>query len=142
MPGSVVRKAIADAACRGVNITIITPQHSDVGLFDILRNKYLGQLIKENIKILYYCPHNLHAKLMLVDSETFVIGSSNFDYRSFRFMHEINLAGHDKKIIETLKAHIEDSKSECIDFNYVLWLKRPWILKVIEWLLVPVRHFF
>lgn len=142
LPGSVIRKAITDAARRGVYVTIITPQHSDVGAFDILRNKYLGHLIRENISILYYRPHNLHAKLMLIDGETFVIGSSNFDYRSFRFMHEINLVGNDKNIINTLQAHIETSKTDCIDFNYDLWLKRPWILKVIEWLLVPVRHFF
>ncbi len=142
LPGSVIRKALIDAARRGVSVNIITPQHSDVGLFDILRNKYLGQLIKENINILFYRPHNLHAKLMLVDGHTFVIGSSNFDYRSFRFMHEINLLGHDTGIIETLKNHIETSKTDCIPFNYDLWLKRPKTLKFVEWILVSVRHFF
>lgn len=142
LPGSILRKSIIDAAQRGVNVNIITPQHSDVGLFDILRNKYLGIFIKENINIFYYRPHNLHAKLFIADRETFVLGSSNFDYRSFRFMHEINMVGNNKSIIEVLLKHIEETKTECIPFNYELWLKRPKTLKFIEWLLVPIRHLF
>jgi len=142
LPGSIVRKALLDAAKKGVEITIITPQHSDVTLFDILRNKYLGQFYKNNIHILLYRPQNLHAKLMFIDDEVFVIGSSNFDYRSFRFQHEINLVGKNKSIIEVIARHIEESKADCIDFNYTLWQKRPWILKTFEWFLVPVRRFF
>ena len=142
LPGKDIRKSIIDAAHRGVSVHIITPQHSDVGLFDILRNKYLGKLIEENINIHYYRPHNLHAKLLIVDRETFVMGSSNFDYRSFRFMHEINLVGNNQQIIQVLLNHIETSKADCIPFNYELWLKRPKTLKIIECMLVPIRHLF
>ena len=142
LPGSIVRKALTDAAKKGVKITIITPQHSDVGLFDILRNKYLGQLYEKNIRILLYQTQNLHAKLMLIDDDVFVIGSSNFDYRSFRFQHEINLVGKNKDIIGVIANHFEESKADCIEFNYAIWQKRPWILKTIEWILVPIRRFF
>ena len=142
LPGSFVRKALVEAANNGVKICIITPEHSDVGLFDILRNKYLGHFYKKNIQILYYRPQNLHAKLMLVDGAIFSIGSSNFDYRSFRFQHEINLLGNNKAIIEAITNHIEESKLDCVEFDYNYWLHRPWTLKLIEWLLVPIRHFF
>jgi len=142
LPGSIVRKALIDAARRGVKICIITPQHSDVALFDMLRNKYLGHFYENNIRILLYQPQNLHSKLMLIDDEVFVIGSSNFDYRSFRFQHEINLVGKDNAIIFRIAQHIEESKADCIAFNYAQWQKRPWILKTIEWILVPVRRFF
>jgi len=142
LPGSIVRKALIDVAKKGVKICIITPQHSDVGLFDILRNKYLGQFCENNIQILLYQTQNLHAKLMLIDDDVFTIGSSNFDYRSFRFQHEINLVCKNKAIIDVIAKHIEESKSDCIEFNYTFWQKRPWIQKIIEWLLVPIRRFF
>ncbi|MDD3877575.1 MAG: phosphatidylserine/phosphatidylglycerophosphate/cardiolipin synthase family protein [Bacteroidales bacterium] len=142
LPGSTIRKALINAAERGVLITIITPLHSDVELFDILRNRYLGLLFKNNIIIFQYYPDNLHAKLMLVDNETFCIGSSNFDYRSFRFMHEINLLGKNKNIIFLIVNHFAETKQDCHIFDYDKWLKRPWTLKIIELLLVPIRHFF
>lgn len=142
LPGSRIRRALFEAAERGISVNIITPEHSDVGLFDILRNKYLGQFYKHDIQIHLYRPNNLHAKLMLVDGETFIIGSSNFDYRSFRFQHEINLIGDNKAIIETIANHLEESKTDCVQFNYDYWKRRPWTLKVVEWLLVPIRHFF
>jgi len=142
LPGSIVRKALIRAAERGVSVQIITPQHSDIGSFDILRNKYLGELTKKNVFIFFYRPYNLHAKIILVDGETFVVGSSNFDYRSFRFQHEINLVGSDKNIVIALQKHIEESKANCVYFNYDQWQKRAWIVKLIEWMLVPIRHFF
>lgn len=142
LPGSRLRKALFDADSRGVEVTIMTPEHSDIALFDILRNKYMGLFHRKNIHIWLYGPQVLHAKLLLVDDDTFVIGSSNFDYRSFRFMHEINLLGYDQNIMQALTRHALDTKSDCTPFNYEKWLKRPRTLKFIEWLLVPVRHFF
>jgi len=142
LPGSIIRKQLINASNRGVKITIITPKHSDLSVFDTLRNKYLGLLFKNNIDIYLYQPYNLHAKVFLVDGKTFCIGSSNFDYRSFRFQHEINLAGTDTFIIENLKNHLKESIQDCVLFDFEEWTNRPLILKFIEWLLVPIRHFF
>ncbi|MDL2261905.1 phosphatidylserine/phosphatidylglycerophosphate/cardiolipin synthase family protein [Bacteroidales bacterium OttesenSCG-928-I21] len=142
LPGSSIRKAILDAINRGVKIRIIIPLNSDVRLFDILRNKYLGQHHKNGVEIVEYTPNNLHAKVFLVDDNKFVMGSSNFDYRSFRFMHEINLCGKNSEIISLIKKHIGESASESIPFNYEKWENRRLSTKIIERLLVPLRHFF
>ncbi len=142
LPDSTVRKALTNAAERTVKVTVITPLHSDVGLFDILRNKYLGPLHKSNIRILQYKPHNLHAKIMCIDKKTFCIGSSNFDYRSFRFQHEINLVGDEASVASMLQKHIDDTSKDCLPFDYQKWLRRPRTLKAIEFLLVPIRHLF
>jgi cardiolipin synthase len=44
LPGFMLRKAMMDAARRGVDVTVIMPKHSDVRMIDILRNKYFGLL--------------------------------------------------------------------------------------------------
>jgi len=142
LPGSYVRKAILDAAERGILIKIIIPYHSDVSMVDILRNKYLGELHHANIDILFFKPKNIHAKIFVVDQRRFIIGSSNFDYRSFRFMHEINLFGKDRTISKQLNEHISKTIEDCEPFNYDYWLKRPKIEKFLEAMLVPFRHFF
>jgi cardiolipin synthase A/B len=142
LPGYFLRKALMDACKRGVDVTVIVPKRSDVLLIDILRNRYLGPLHQEGLKFLYYLPANLHSKAILVDNEIFALGSPNFDYRSFRYMHEIILVGREETIINQLSKHIEETISECEPFNYEKWLHRPRFQKFIEWLLLPFRHFF
>jgi len=140
LPGFLLRKAMIDSAKRGVKITVILPQQSDVNLIDVLRNKYLGPLNNGGIQFLFYKPNNLHAKLILVDNSNFAIGSSNFDYRSFRYMYEIMLFCSEPKISEQLKDHIQKTISESLPFDIKKWNDRPLINKFFEWLLLPFRH--
>lgn len=140
LPGFLLRKAMMDAAKRGVKVTVILPKQSDVNLVDILRNKYLGPLNKNGINFLFYQPNNLHAKLMLIDKDIFAIGSSNFDYRSFRYLYEIMLIGRHHEIVEQINGHINRTISESTAFDLKRWQDRPIINKFFEWLLLPFRH--
>jgi cardiolipin synthase len=140
LPGFLLRRTLMDAAQRGVEVNIILPRHSDVTLIDILRNKYFGVLYKSGVNILFYEMNNLHAKLLLVDKKTFAIGSSNFDYRSFRYMYEIMLIGNNESIAQQISKHVEITISDSKLFNYENWKKRPLINKFFEWILLPFRH--
>ncbi len=140
LPGFLLRKALMDAAQRGVDVKIILPKQSDVTLIDILRNKYLGPLNNKGIQFLFYQLNNLHAKLLLIDKSVFAIGSSNFDYRSFRYMYEIILVGSNEDIANQLHQHTIRTLDDAQEFNYSAWKKRPLINKIFEWSLVPFRH--
>jgi cardiolipin synthase A/B len=140
LPGFLLRKALMDAAKRGVDVKVIMPKHSDVRMIDILRNKYLGLLFKNKVKLLFYIPHNLHAKLLLIDNRIFSISSANFDYRSFRYQYEIALIGKDIDILRQLQEHIQETLNSSEEFSYDAWLKRPLIEKIFEGILVPFRH--
>jgi len=140
LPSFFVRKALMDAAKRGVDVVVIMPRHSDVGLIDVLRTRFLGLLYRNGVRLLFYTPHNLHAKLLLVDNEVFSIGSPNFDYRSFRFQHEIVLIDTDTSAIDQIKQHISVTLKNCEEFRYDLWVKRSAIQKLFEWMLLPFRH--
>jgi len=140
LPGYLLRKALIDAAQRGVKVQVIIPRRSDVGLVDILRNKYMGALHVSGIHFLMYFPHNLHAKLLLIDYKQFSIGSPNFDYRSFRYMYEIAILGNQKDIAHQVLNHIQITTENTEDFDYDLWKRRPLINKFFEWLLLPFRH--
>lgn len=140
LPGYFLRKALTDVAKKGVEVTVLLPKQSDVNLIDVLRNKYLGPLHKNGVRFLFYTPNNLHAKLMLIDEKTFAVGSSNFDYRSFRYMYEIVLTGSEKSIAGQIEKHIAKTISESIPFDYPKWKDRPLINRFFEWLLLPFRH--
>jgi cardiolipin synthase len=140
LPGFFLRKALIDAAKRGVDVKVIMPKNSDVRMIDILRNKYLGLLYKNKVNLLFYVPHNLHAKLLLIDNRIFSISSANFDYRSFRYQYEIALIGKDIDILHQLQEHIQETLNNSEEFSFDRWLKRPLIEKIFEGILVPFRH--
>jgi cardiolipin synthase len=140
LPGFMLRKSLIDAARRGVKINIFLPKKSDVNLVDILRNKYLGPLAKKGINILFFESNNLHAKIFLADNKIFGIGSSNFDYRSFRYMFEIMLFGDNPEVAQQVFRHVEGTRKSTVPFIYEQWKSRPPIEKFFEWLLLPFRH--
>jgi len=140
LPGFSFRKALMDAAQRGVDVKIFTSKNSDVQMVDMLRSKYLGALHKAGVKIMFYKPYNLHAKLFLVDKRIFGVGSTNIDYRSFRYMHEICLMGRNEDVINEVFKHFEVTEAESVMFNYDVWKKRLLIQKFFEWLLIPFRY--
>ena len=142
LPGFLLRKAMMDASKRGVKITVIMPKHSDVGMVDLLRNKYLGLLHNAGINLLFYLPHNLHAKLLMIDDEIFSISSANFDFRSFRYQYEIALIGTEPDVLRQLNEHVSETLRNSQELDYLEWKRRPLIQKIFEWILLPFRHFF
>ncbi len=140
LPGFLLRKALMDAAKRKVKVKIIVPKHSDVRLIDILRNKYLGVLHKNGIEVLFYLPHNLHAKVLLIDQDIFSIGSPNFDYRSFRYQHEIVMVGSVKSVSRQVYGHLKETMRNSENFNFGDWQKRSPFQKFMEWVILPFRH--
>ncbi len=142
LPGSSLRKALVEAAQRGVSVNVHIPKKSDVGALDLLTSKYLGEMAEQNVRFFFYLPQNLHAKIFLADRTHFVIGSSNFDYRSFRYQHEICLAGQHTSLVRQIVSHINESRKDSEPFNYEYWLKRPIMQRFFEWVLIPFRHLF
>jgi cardiolipin synthase len=142
LPGYLLRKALMDAGKRGVDVKVIMPKHSDVRMVDLLRNKYFGMYYKNNVKLLFYFPYNLHAKLLIIDNKTFAVSSANFDYRSFRYQYEISLIGHEPEVLRQLEIHVRETLSSSEEFNYERWKNRPLIEKIFEWILLPFRHLF
>lgn len=140
LPGFRLRRELTEAVRRGLDVRVIIPRRSDVNLVDILRNKYLGPMHQAGVRFLLYKPHNLHAKLMLVDGSIFSIGSSNFDYRSFRYMYEIVLIGQHESITAQVQHHIEETIIDAEMFNFEHWKNRPLLNRFFEWLLLPFRH--
>jgi cardiolipin synthase len=142
LPGYKMRKCLADAAKRGVSVKVILPRHSDVRSIDLLSSKYYGFYYSNKISLIFYSLNNLHAKLLLIDGETFGIGSPNFDYRSFRYQHEVMLFGTHKGIVDEVKRHVDETMQNCLPFDHLSWMRRPRIEKVLGWLLLPFRHMF
>ena len=74
------------AAKRGVDVRIITPGIPDKRVVFQLTRSYYAALARNGVRIFEYAPGFMHAKQMLVDDETAVVGTINLDFRSL-YLH-------------------------------------------------------
>ena len=132
IPSYLVRKAILKAIKRGVEVCLIIPWDSHVGIVDIVRNRYLGKLYRDGVKIYYYKKSLLHSKLLIIDDKFFLLGSSNVDYRSFVHSYEINFIGNDRDMINALVDYNNDTKKKSELFNYQEWKNRSSFIEILE----------
>ncbi|MFA5019933.1 MAG: phosphatidylserine/phosphatidylglycerophosphate/cardiolipin synthase family protein [Candidatus Pacearchaeota archaeon] len=140
VPSLGIRQALKDAAQRGVEVKIAVPKISNVKSVNIIREAYLGELWRCGAYI-YYFNKFTHSKLMVIDNNYFILGSSNMDYRSFRHQYDINLLGKDKKIIAVLKRYFDRTIFDCVLFDYKKWSSRSLSQKIGGFILKSVRRY-
>lgn len=80
--GDSLRAALCRAALRGVDVRIVTPGIPDKKTVYRLTRANYGILLKTGVKIYEYTRGFIHAKSVLCDGESAVVGTINFDYRS------------------------------------------------------------
>lgn len=107
VPDTTLHGALGMMARLGRDVRIIVPRKSDHLLPDLARDYYLRDLAQQGVKILGYDVGMLHAKLMLIDDETGVAGSANFDMRSFYFNYEIALFIHSSPQTVQIQDYVE-----------------------------------
>ena len=88
VPSESARMVLISAALRGLDVRLMVPARSDSRLVDAAARSYFDELLAAGVQIYCY-PKMLHTKALLVDNETVILGSSNFDNRSFRLNFEL-----------------------------------------------------
>ena len=90
VPSESAMMALTSAALRGVDTALVVPRHSDNRLVTLAARSYFEDLARAGVRV-YEFPRMLHSKALLVDDGTSILGSSNFDHRSFRLNFELSL---------------------------------------------------
>jgi cardiolipin synthase len=112
-PDSSLMDALIIARHRGVEVKIISPKSSDHFFVDIARSAFLRVLHKEGAEILFYKNRMLHAKAFVFDDESVVLGSANFDSRSFFYNFEVVSFLYTKRDIKIVVSWIEKLFLDC-----------------------------
>jgi cardiolipin synthase len=89
VPDEAVMKALQLAALRGVDVRIITTGKGDSLPVYLAGFHYIHELRGLDIRFYAYAPGFLHQKALLVDEHIAVVGTHNFDNRSFRLNFEV-----------------------------------------------------
>ena len=70
---------------------LLVPRMSDSRLVTYAARSYFDDLLAAGVKVYEYGPRMLHTKAMLVDDDLAIVGSANFDARSFRLNFEVSV---------------------------------------------------
>ena len=95
LPPEPLTMALGLAAMRGLKVDILLPENSNHAILDWARRVPLRPLIEAGCRVwLMPAPFD-HSKLMTIDDSWSLIGSANWDTRSFRLNFELNVELHD-----------------------------------------------
>ena len=123
--GSARREMVRAVSERGVEVKIIVPgKHSDHMLTRSSSRRLFGELLKAGARIYEYEQAMIHAKILMIDGLWSVVGTTNFDNRSFGLNDEINLAARDEELTARIHEDFARDLSESREVTYEEWRHR------------------
>lgn len=100
---------LASAARRGVKVTLLVPgPHIDSRLVSYASKTYYRDLLEAGVAIHEYLPTMIHTKTVTVDGNIALIGSPNFDTRSFALNYEEALVVFHSGLVQQLNRSFDD----------------------------------
>ncbi|MBA3914931.1 MAG: cardiolipin synthase B [Acidobacteriales bacterium] len=118
---------------RGVEVTLIVPGvRSDHLLTRSSSRRAYGKLLKAGAAIYEYEPAMIHTKTLMIDGLWGVVGSTNFDNRSFGLNDEVNLAVRAPNFVERLEQDFARDLAQSKRVTYEDWRRRPVLQRAPE----------
>lgn len=106
LPGRKFRRALLDAAQRGVRVVLFLQGMVEYRLQHYATLALYDKLLRAGIEIHEYRPSFMHAKVAVVDAKWATIGSSNIDPFSLWLAREANLAVMDAGFATALREEL------------------------------------
>ncbi|HTV08248.1 MAG TPA: phospholipase D-like domain-containing protein [Candidatus Aquilonibacter sp.] len=111
---------------RHVKLRILVPGHkSDHMLTRSTSRGGYGPLLKSGAEVYEYQPAMIHAKVLVVDELWTVVGSTNFDNRSFGLNDEVNLAVRDTALAQRMESDFAQDLAQSRRVTLDEWRHRP-----------------
>jgi len=106
-PGNSFRRALCDAAQRGVRVRLLLQGKADYRIAAMAAQALYAELLGRGVLIFEYMPAYLHAKVAVVDGHWVTVGSSNIDPLSLLLNLEANVIALDDGFAAALTAEFE-----------------------------------
>lgn len=106
LPDERIITALSLAAYRGVEVDLVLPEHSNHPTVDWGSRVQMSPLLNAGCRVWTYpAPFN-HSKLMTIDDLWALVGSANWDIRSFRLNFELDLEVYHSGVVQQIDALI------------------------------------
>ena len=125
LPSDVLDTTLQEAALSGRDVRLMLPERSDAPMVHLASHSFLDDMLRAGVKIYFYTPGFLHAKLLIVDDDLTVIGSANMDFRSFEHNFEANAFVYDRSFTARMALLFEEDQETCRTVTPGEWFRRP-----------------
>ncbi|MDD4010103.1 MAG: cardiolipin synthase [Fermentimonas sp.] len=125
LPPEAMIDALQAAAIRGVDVRVMISKRSDVPLVQLASRSYIKNMLESNVKVYFYEKGFLHSKMMVFDDSLTLIGSANFDTRSFEQNFEVEAFIYNGKVAKDANEIFTVDQSNSKQVILKEWLKRP-----------------
>ncbi len=139
IPSRRLLQKLEEAVKRGVKVRLLVPGNSDVPVASYAGRAFFSRLLKGGIEIYTYLGEMLHAKTYLFDNRWSVIGSTNLDYQSLIYNDEGNIGILDSVFASKMAEIFEEDLKNSVKIDQEIWLRRPFLEKMIEQLFALFR---
>jgi cardiolipin synthase len=114
LPDERMITALSLAAMRGVAVDFVIPRQSNHVLVDWATRTNIGPLLSAGVRIWQSPPPFHHSKLMVVDDTWCLIGSCNWDIRSFRLNFELCTEVYDRDLAKLLTGLMQQARASAL----------------------------
>lgn len=111
VPDVRIISALQSAALRGVDVSIVVPEHSNLRYVDWASRHWFSSLLEREVKIYLRPAPFAHTKLFIIDDYV-QFGSANLDARSLRLNFELMVEAFDSALIKSVEAHFAQVRTE------------------------------
>jgi cardiolipin synthase len=111
IPDEPLEAALGIAVLRGVQVEVIVPREADSRLVNAASHTYCESLARAGVAVREYGPPMLHAKTMVVDDTVALVGTANFDNRSFRLNFEVAAAFYGGESVARLARRFDEDRA-------------------------------
>jgi cardiolipin synthase len=125
-PTAEMDEALAQAARRGVDVTIMVPAHSTSTAAIAAGRSHYAALLDAGVHIDERDGVVLHAKTLVVDGAIAAVGSANFDWRSAVWNNEIDALVDDATFAGQLDTLFAQDVARSSPVDPALWRDRSW----------------
>lgn len=125
-------RALRSAALRGVDVRIIVPLENNHRYAGWASRALYDGLLTAGVRIFHRRPPFIHAKAVLIDSRTAIVGTANWDVRSLRLNYETSMILYDEDFAASLKQIILQDAAFSDEVTLNAWLQRPDWHRLIE----------
>ncbi|WP_415914498.1 phospholipase D-like domain-containing protein [Paraburkholderia sp. J67] len=133
MPGRRLRRALVEAAARGVTVKLLIGR-KEFKLLDYGTPFLYHQLLSAGVEIAEYEKTMLHGKVAVVDCSWGTVGSSNLDALSLVLNNEANVLLVLHPQIQQLRDEILSAFDESPRIDRARYEARPWHVRAVNWL--------
>jgi len=134
LPGLRFRRALLDAARRGVKVTILLQGRVEYALLHYATQALYGALLAGGIHIHEYRRSFLHAKVAVIDGHWATVGSSNIDPFSLLLAREANVVVRDGGFAGNLRTSLHAAMAGgAEELKPAEWTCKPWYLRTAHW---------